>query len=71
MPQSDPENVVRELAGDAVNLLVSVGLIDSISGRWPNAVQEAWQERLTRMIHTINIMNEEVQEFASAWDDGD
>ena len=61
-------NEVRELAGDCVEMLVSVGIIDSISPRWPEEVIDRWHDRIRSIRRTVNRMTAEVQEFASAWD---
>jgi hypothetical protein len=60
---------IRQLASDCIEMLVSVGIIDSISGRWPPDVQEAWRQKLEGLRYNINATTAEVQEFASAWDD--
>lgn len=58
----------RELAGDIAETLVCVGLIDSISGSWPEDVQERWQEKLKEMREWAHLQSAEAQQFASAYD---
>jgi hypothetical protein len=60
---------VQGLSLDAMNLLISAGLMDSVSDQWPVAVQRRWRIKLEAMRSSINTMTEEVQEFASAWDE--
>ena len=69
MAHDESFSEVRELAGDCIELLVNVGIIDSISPRWPPEVVEQWTDRLQLMRGSIARWTREVQEFASAWDD--
>lgn len=68
MTEDEAFTQVRELAADCIEMLVNVGIIDSISERWPEAVQERWHERIDMLRQNINQTTAEVQEFASAWD---
>jgi hypothetical protein len=52
-----------------MDMLVSVGIIDSISPRWPDEVIEQWHDKIEAARLVVNRITNEVQEFASAWDD--
>jgi hypothetical protein len=50
-------------------LMVHVGLMDSVSRHWPEVVQENWAERLDTLILKLQRETEEIQGFAEAFDD--
>ena len=52
-----------------MELLVNVGLIDSISQKWPQVVQDNWAERLENLDKQLQQEIVEVQNFAEAFDD--
>lgn len=62
------EDSFRELCHSAVEFLVNVGLIDSISARWPEDVQEQWEEWKTDSLVGLSRRMEEAQHFASSHD---
>lgn len=59
----------RALVITAAELLVNVGLMDSVSQNWPPVVQENWEERLDFLIFKLQHEMEEIQGFAEAFDD--
>ena len=59
----------RALVITAAELLVNVGLMDSVSQNWPEVVQENWDERVTNLIHNLQREMGEIQDFAEAFDD--
>jgi hypothetical protein len=58
----------HELCIEAITLTINVGLLDSVSNRWPDEVQEAWIERMQQIRMRLSREIEEVQEFASSYD---
>ena len=60
--------LVKEAAVEFVELLINVGIINSISESWPEQVQENWCHRLGDMVKFASNQIREVQEFASAYD---
>jgi len=66
---TEQENQVRELAGDAIELLINVGIIDSIADRWPDEVRDEWMSKIWSISEFMRRQIGEIQEFASAWDD--
>ena len=59
----------RALCVTAIELLVNVGLMDSVSSAWPEQVQENWEEKLDTLILRLQQETEEIQAFAEAFDD--
>ena len=49
-------------------LMVNVGLMDSVSARWPYEVQEQWHDRIGDIKMRLTREIQEVQEFASSYD---
>lgn len=66
--EEDQYSEYRELAADFAETLVNVGLINSISGKWPTEVQERWHERLREMREWAHEQTSQAQDFASAYD---
>jgi hypothetical protein len=58
----------HELCIEAITLTINVGLMDSVSSRWPEDVQTAWIERMQQIKMRLSREIEEVQEFASSYD---
>lgn len=58
----------RELVQNSAELTINVGIINSVSSRWPEDVQRNWLEKIELMNAWINDQVREVQEFASALD---
>jgi len=69
MADDEGFHLVRELAADCIEMLVNVGIIDSISDRWPPEVQDNWRQKIEQLRDNVNSTTAEVQEFASTWDD--
>lgn len=59
----------RALVITAAELLVNVGLMDSVSSNWPEVVRENWEEKVDSLILRLQQEMEEVQSFAEAFDD--
>ncbi len=59
----------NRLCAATVELLVTVGMIGSISGHWPLMVQENWEARIENLIQTMLRESDEVREFAEAFDE--
>jgi hypothetical protein len=58
----------EELCNEAMALCINVGIMDSVSDRWPEHVQEAWYERIMDIKRRLGQEIVEVQEFASSYD---
>jgi hypothetical protein len=59
----------RALVITAAELLVNVGIMQSVADQWPLVVQENWEERLDSLILKLQHEMEEIQGFAEAFDD--
>lgn len=59
----------RELAADAVELLIHVGLMNSVAAQWPEEVQRNWTQKMGIMREWIKDQVVEVQQFTEAYDD--
>jgi hypothetical protein len=59
------EAVTLELSA----LNVTLGIIGSISERWPPEVQEQWEERLDTIKDWATEQMQEAQMFAASWDE--
>jgi hypothetical protein len=56
------------LQRSAIDLLVNVGIISSIRGRWPVDAQQNWIRELQNMTERMDDEIRVVQEFASSFD---
>lgn len=66
-----PEDVFRDLSANCMDLLINVGLMNTIREHWPEHVQENWTEKMQSMNMWIHQQIEEVQTFAEAFDEGE
>ena len=62
------EDEFRELCGDVMEMVVTVGMVDSVSERWPDDVQESWAERVQMIRKSLQQHTEEVHQFATSYD---
>jgi hypothetical protein len=51
-----------------LNLMVSVGLMNSVMGQYPEEVQEAWGERMSEYEQWADRQTMEIQLYAEHWD---
>jgi hypothetical protein len=58
----------HDLCIEAITLTINVGILDSVSERWPEEVQERWVERMGEIKQRLSQEIAEVQEFASSYD---
>lgn len=61
----------RAVAIAAMELVIHVGLMDSVSSQWPLEVQENWEQRCERIVERLHREVEEISQFAEAYDDED
>jgi len=58
----------RGLVVDCADLMVNVGIIDSVRVHWPEEIQANWDEKIRSIRRMIYDQIYEVQEFASSYD---
>ena len=58
----------QELCTSTMELLITVGLMDTVKEQWPEVVQMAWHERMYQLKHHMETQAEEAQQFASHYD---
>jgi hypothetical protein len=51
-----------------MELVVHVGLMNSVAGRWPEEVQENWDEKVRAIRERAEQEIVEIQEFAEFYD---
>jgi hypothetical protein len=54
-----------------MELMVSMGLVGSVMGNYPEEVQANWTERMEKYTEWANNQVEEVQQFGQAYDEED
>jgi hypothetical protein len=58
----------RELTHEVMELLISIGIISSVAGRWPEEVQDSWENRISDLRDYARNQTTEAQLFASSYD---
>lgn len=60
---------LRELSADLVDLAVNAGIMGSIMGRYPQEVQDGWDERIAEIRSWVQDQTRQIQQFGEAYDD--
>ena len=60
---------IVELGHVSIDLLVTVNLIGSVIERYPEEIQENFEEKVTALSKNLYREMEEFQGFAESWDD--
>jgi hypothetical protein len=66
---SEGEEAYSEMCMAFMELMVSMGLLGSIMDRYPEDVQENFDERVTRYTEWARRQTAEIQEFGESWDE--
>ena len=60
---------LRELSADLVDLAVNVGIMGSVMDRYPQEVQDGWDERIAEIRSWVSDQTRQIQQFGEAYDE--
>jgi hypothetical protein len=60
---------LRELSADLVDLAVNVGIMGSVMDRYPQEVQDNWDERIAEIRSWVQDQTGQIQQFGEAYDE--
>lgn len=66
--EGSPDTHFQALCIAAIELVVNVGIMDSISDRWPDEVKDNWDARMENLTERMQQETEEIQQFGVAFD---
>lgn len=68
-PSNERDELFHELTIIVVEMVVNIGIMNSIMGQMPEHVQENWLERMRIVRDSAYSMTKEVQDFGEAFDE--